>query len=66
MAVSGGAIIPLLYGALVDHKKAALISTGINEVSALAEAASFGYWILLPCYLAILYYAFFGHKVRLK
>lgn len=66
MAVSGGAIIPLLYGALVDHKKAALISTGINEVSALAEAASFGYWILLPCYLVILYYAFFGHKVRLK
>ena len=66
MAVSGGAIIPLLYGALVDHKKAALISTGIKEVSALAEAASFGYWILLPCYLAILYYAFFGHKVRLK
>ena len=66
MAVSGGAIIPLLYGALVDQKKAALISTGINEVSALAEAASFGYWILLPCYLAILYYAFFGHKVRLK
>ena len=66
MAVSGGAIIPLLYGALVDHKKAALILTGIKEVSALAEAASFGYWILLPCYLAILYYAFFGHKVRLK
>ena len=66
MAVSGGAIIPLLYGALVDHKKAALISTGINEVSALAEAASFGYWILLPCYLVILYYAFFGHKVRLQ
>jgi FHS family L-fucose permease-like MFS transporter len=66
MAISGGAIIPLLYGALVDHKKAALISTGINEVSALAEAASFGYWILLPCYLTILYYAFFGHKVRLK
>jgi len=66
MAVSGGAIIPLLYGALVDHKKAALISIGINEVSALAEAASFGYWILLPCYLVILYYAFFGHKVGLK
>ena len=66
MAVSGGAIIPLLYGALVDHKKAALISIGINEVSALAEAASFGYWILLPCYLVILYYALFGHKVGLK
>jgi len=66
MAISGGAIIPLLYGALVDGKKAELISAGINESSALAEAASFGYWILLPCYIVILYYAFFGHKVGLK
>ena len=66
MAISGGAIIPLLYGALVDNKKEALIATGINEVSALAEAASFGYWILLPCYIVIFYYAFWGHKVGLK
>ena len=66
MAISGGAIIPPLYGALVDGKKEELIATGINEGSALAEAASFGYWILLPCYLVILYYAFWGHKVGLK
>jgi len=66
MAISGGAIIPLLYGALVDNKKEELIATGINEVSALAEAASFGYWILLPCYIVIFYYAFWGHKVGLK
>ena len=66
MAISGGAIIPLLYGALVDGKKEELIATGINEGSALAEAASFGYWILLPCYIVILYYAFWGHKVGLK
>ena len=66
MAISGGAIIPLLYGALVDGKKEELIVTGINEGSALAEAASFGYWILLPCYIVILYYAFWGHKVGLK
>ena len=66
MAISGGAIIPLLYGALVDSKKEELIATGINEGSALAEAASFGYWILLPCYIVILYYAFWGHKVGLK
>ena len=66
MAISGGAIIPLLYGALVDGKKEELIATGINEGSALAEAASFGYWILLPCYMVILYYAFWGHKVGLK
>ena len=66
MAISGGAIIPPLYGTLVDGKKEELIATGINEGSALAEAASFGYWILLPCYMVILYYAFWGHKVGLK
>ena len=66
MAISGGAIIPPLYGALVDNKKASLIVDGVNEISAMAEAASFGYWILLPCYLIIFYYAFWGHKVGLK
>jgi FHS family L-fucose permease-like MFS transporter len=66
MAISGGAIIPPLYGTLVDAKKEELISAGINEASALAEAASFGYWILLPCYVVVLYYAFFGHKIGLK
>ena len=66
MAISGGAIIPPLYGALVDNKKEELIVAGVNEVSALSEAASFGYWIMLPCYLIILYYAFWGHKLGLK
>jgi glucose/galactose transporter len=66
MAISGGAIIPPLYGALVDHKKEALIVAGINEANAITEAASFGYWILLPCYMMILYYAFWGHKMGLK
>ena len=66
MAISGGAVLPPLYGALVDHKKEELLAIGTNEVGALAEAASFGYWILLPCYLIILYYAFWGHKVGLK
>ncbi|MFT5249034.1 MAG: FHS family L-fucose permease-like MFS transporter [bacterium] len=66
MAISGGAIIPPLYGALVDNKKEHLLANGIDEVNAMAEAASFGYWILLPCYIIILYYAFYGHKVGLK
>ncbi|WP_430410441.1 sugar MFS transporter [Kordia sp.] len=66
MGISGGAILPLLYGVLVDNKKEQLISTGINEISATAAAASHGYWILLPCYIIILYYAFFGHTVGLK
>ena len=66
MAISGGAIIPPLYGFIVDHKKEDLIISGVNEVHALAEASSFAYWILLPCYIIILYYAFGGHKVGLK
>ena len=66
MAISGGAIIPPIYGALVDYKKQEFISNGINEVLATADAASFGYWILLPCYLIIFYYAFWGHRVGLQ
>src|SRR5690606_27597208 len=66
MAISGGAIIPPLYGVLVDVKKEALISNGMEEALAIGEATSFGYWILLPCYLIILYYAFSRHKVGLK
>ncbi len=66
MAISGGAIIPPLYGAIVDAKKEQLLTSGVEEVSAIAESASSGYWILLPCYLIILYYAFWGHKVGLK
>jgi fucose permease len=49
MALSGGAIIPLLYGALTDSW---------NPQSA--------YWILIPCYLFILYYASYGFKIRKK
>jgi glucose/galactose transporter len=66
MAISGGAIIPPLYGALVDSEKEYLIVSGVNEISATAAAAAYGYWILLPCYIIILYYAFWGHKVGLK
>jgi len=47
MAISGAAIIPLLYGRLAD------IFT--------ARAA---YWIVLPIYFYILFYALKGHKIR--
>jgi len=47
MAIAGGAIIPLLYGRLVDV---------LNAQRA--------YWILLPCYLFIGYYATWGSKIR--
>jgi len=66
MAIAGGAIIPPLYGQLVDGKITNLIAQGISEATATAEVATSGYWILLPCYAIILYYAIAGHKLGLK
>ncbi len=66
MAIAGGAIIPPLYGRLVDSKKAELIAQGISEITASADAATGSYWILFPCYILILYYAISGHKLGLK
>src|SRR5690606_38560101 len=47
MAIAGGAIIPLLYGALAG-----------------SWDAQSAYWLMVPCYLFILYYAVAGHKIR--
>ena len=66
MAISGGAIIPFLYGKLVDTNKVAYLKQGMNDVLATSTASTEGYWILLPCYLFILYYAMKGHKIGLK
>jgi glucose/galactose transporter len=66
MAISGGAIIPPLYGKLVDGEKIRLIADGLNESDAIAQAATSGYWILLPCYVVIFYYAVYGHKLGLN
>jgi MFS transporter, FHS family, L-fucose permease len=51
MGIAGGATLPLIYGRLVD------ISFIGNQKA---------YWILIPCYLFILYYAFKGHKIKLR
>jgi FHS family L-fucose permease-like MFS transporter len=66
MAISGGAIIPPLYGRIVDAGKHDLMTNGIAEAQALATSANSSYWILLPCYIIILYYAIWGHKVGFK
>lgn len=66
MAISGGAIIPPLYGKLVDSNKADYIAQGMSDAVATATASTKGYWILLPCYIFILYYAISGHKMGLK
>ncbi|MBT1712284.1 sugar MFS transporter [Fulvivirgaceae bacterium PWU5] len=50
MAIAGGAILPLIYGWLSDN---------------LHDAQS-AYWIMLPCYLYILYFGTKGHLVGRK
>ena len=47
MGISGGAVLPLLYGVLAEHFD--------------SQAA---YWMMLPCYGFILFYALKGHKIR--
>ncbi len=50
MAISGAAVVPLLYGRLAD------LSTPL-----------IAYWIVIPIYCYILFYATYGHKVgRIK
>lgn len=66
MAISGGAIIPPLYGRLVDEEKVALVAEGLSKELAAAEASTGSYWVLFPCYAIILYYAIWGHKIGLR
>lgn len=50
MGIAGGAIIPLIYGYLSDV-------SGNLQLS---------FWIMIPCYLYMLYFAVWGHKIRIK
>ncbi|MBS1771966.1 MAG: sugar MFS transporter [Bacteroidetes bacterium] len=49
MGIAGGALIPLLYGKMVDN---------IGNQQA--------YWIMIPCYIYILFFATVGHKIGYK
>jgi len=49
MGLAGGAVIPVIYGALADVWNPQL-----------------AYWIMIPCYLVIWYYAVAGHKLGRK
>lgn len=66
MAISGGAIIPPLYGRIVDANKEELILSGIDQVQATSSAATSSYWLLIPCYAIILFFALWGHKIGKK
>ena len=64
MAISGGAIIPPLYGRLVDSGKEALIYSGLEAADALALAAKESYYILIPCYAIIFVFAVWGKRLK--
>ena len=66
MAISGGAIIPPLYGRMVDSNKHELITGGMQQADAIATASTSSYWILIPCYTMILFFAIWGHKIGKK
>ena len=66
MAISGGAIIPPLSGRLVDSNKLELIASGVSEAEALSTSSTGSYWILIPCYVIILYFALWGRKLGRK
>ncbi|MEP0355203.1 sugar MFS transporter [Paraglaciecola sp.] len=48
MGIAGGAIVPLIYGYLAD---------GSGDLQS-------PYWIMLPCYAFIAFYAIKGHKLK--
>jgi fucose permease len=53
MGIAGAAVFPPIYGFLVDKTK---------ESAGPEMAAQSSYWILLPIYLFILFFATVGYK----
>ncbi len=66
MAISGGAIIPPLYGRMVDSNTHELITGGMQQADAIATASTSSYWILIPCYTMILFFSIWGYKIGKK
>jgi glucose/galactose transporter len=64
MAIAGGAIIPPLYGRLVDQGKETLMQSGLTSSDALSTSAQESYYILILCYLIIFGFAVFAKRLR--
>ena len=56
MAIVGGAIFPLIFGAIIDFVQSDVIAT--------ADDYKMAYTIFLPAYIFILYFAYKGYKIR--
>ncbi|WP_390595042.1 sugar MFS transporter [Simiduia litorea] len=48
MGIAGGALLPLAYG----------------HFSSVSDDPQMAYWVMIPCYIFILFYALRGHKLR--
>jgi FHS family L-fucose permease-like MFS transporter len=64
MAIAGGAIIPPLYGRLVDQGKETLMQSGLTPSDALAMAVKESYYILIPCYAIIFVFAIWEQRLK--
>lgn len=62
MGIIGGAVYPLIYGALTDAVNASNIASGIEATA--KSGNQIAYLILIPAYLMIIFYAYKGHKYR--
>lgn len=54
MALSGSAIMPIVYNSFVE----------LNAHLSAFEAMKTAYWILIPCFAYIVWYALLGHKIK--
>lgn len=62
MGIIGGAIFPLLYGALAENINTANAAQGIATTA--KSGNQIAYVILFPAYLMLLFFACKGHKYR--
>jgi glucose/galactose transporter len=62
MGIIGGAVYPLIYGAIADAVNASNIASGIEATA--MSGNQIAYLILIPAYLMIIFYAYKGHKYR--
>lgn len=55
MALSGSAIMPIVYNAFFELNNATLPTF---------ESMKYAYWILIPCFAYIVWYAAWGHRIK--
>jgi MFS transporter, FHS family, L-fucose permease len=54
MGLCGSAILPLIFSYVVD----------VNSMLPMFEAYKIGYWVLVPCFVYLIFYATIGHKIK--